>query len=197
MATTKYVLTKIKVNGEFKDLLVKTDADDTVVIWKGQETTLSAALADIMASIATRPSAEDVSALISADIDTLIGGAPEAYNTLKEIADYIAEHKDVADSLTAAIGGKVDKEEGMGLSAEDFTVALKAKLEAMPVITDEQVAAWNDKASKDTATTAADGLMSKEDKARLDGLRGVRVGTEPPADMQDGELFIQVVNESA
>lgn len=34
-----------------------------------------------------------------------------------------------------------------------------------------------------------------EDKARLAGLRGVRYGTTPPADMQDGELFVHVVSE--
>lgn len=192
----KYVLEKIKLENEFHELLVKTDAENTRVTWKGQETTLDAALADIFTSITDLPTADGVDTKISAAIDNLIGGAPEAYNTLKEIADYIAEHQDVADSITAAIGGKVDKEEGKGLSAEDFTAALKDKLEAMPAITAEQVEAWEDKASKATATETADGLMSKEDKARLDGLRGVRVGTEPPADMQDGELFVRAIPDN-
>lgn len=192
---TKYVLTKIKVNGELKELITKTHAENTTVAWNGQETTLTAALADILASITNLPTADGVDTKISAAIDDLIGGAPETYDTLKEIADYIAAHKDVADGITAAIGGKVDKEDGKGLSAEDFTAALKAKLEAMPVINAEQMTSWNAKADNAVATAAANGLMSKEDKARLDGLRGVRFGTAPPADMQDGELFVMVVNE--
>ena len=129
---------------------------------------------------------------VNAKIDELIGGAPGTYDTLKEIADYIAAHKEVSDALSAAIGGKVDKVAGKGLSTEDFTAALKAKLDALPAITSAQVTAWTNKAEKAVATTSADGLMSKADKARLDGLRGVRYGATAPADMQDGEMFVRV-----
>ena len=83
--------------------------------------------------------------------------------------------------IKALAGGKVDKVEGKGLSTEDFTTALKEKLEALP----ESIA---------EATTEKAGLMSAADKARLDGIRGVRYGTEVPADMKDGELFIRVVS---
>lgn len=38
----------------------------------------------------------------------LIGGAPETYDTLKEIADYIEDHKDVETALNAAIGNKAN-----------------------------------------------------------------------------------------
>lgn len=171
MANTKYVLEKIKVEGAFHELLVKTNAENTAVTWKDQETTLASALADIFMSITNLPTADGVDTKISAAIDELIGGAPETYNTLKEIADFIAEHQDVADSINAAIGDKVDKVEGKGLSAEDFTAAFKDKLEAMPAITAEQVAAW-------------------------DNLRGVRVGAVPPADMKDGELFIREIPDN-
>ena len=61
-------------------------------------------------------------------IAELIGGAPATYDTLKEIADYIASHQEVADALTAAIGNKVDKETGKGLSTNDYTNAEKEKL---------------------------------------------------------------------
>ena len=65
----------------------------------------------------------------------LIGGASTAFDTLKEIEDYIKSHKDVADALNAAIGNKADK---------NHTHA--------------------------AATQAANGLMSKEDKKKLDGV---------------------------
>ena len=78
-------------------------------------------------------------------------------------------------------GGKVDKVEGKGLSTEDFTTALKEKLEGLP----ESIA---------EATTEKAGLLSAADKARLDGIRGVRYGTEAPADMKDGELFVRVIS---
>ena len=96
--------------------------------------------------------------------------------------------------IKALVGGKVDKVEGKGLSTEDFTTALKAKLEAMEPVTAAEKAAWDAKAGTSVATAEANGLMSKEDKARLDGLRGVRYGAQPPDDMRDGELFVRVVS---
>lgn len=64
-------------------------------------------------------------------LQELIGGAPETYDTLKELADYIASHQEVADALNAAIGQKADKA---------------------------------------VATASTDGLMSRADKAKLDGM---------------------------
>ena len=54
-----------------------------------------------------------VSAAISGLRTELMGeGVPEAYDTFKELADYIASHQTAADALTAAIGNKVDKVDG-------------------------------------------------------------------------------------
>lgn len=194
MSTTKYILEQIKLEGELKELLVKTDGENVTVTYNGAEMTLAAALAAIYASVTSLPTDTGIDAKISAAIDGLIGGAPKTYDTLKEIADYIATHKDAADALTAAVGNKVDKVDGKGLSTEDFTTALKAKLDAMEPVTAAEKAAWDAKAGTAVATADANGLMSKEDKARLDGLRGVRYGATAPDDMQDGELFVRVVS---
>lgn len=193
MANTKYILEKIKLNGALEDVIAKTNGENVQVVYNGASKTLSAALAEILASVTGLPTADGVDTKISAAIDGLIGGAPAAYDTLKELADYIAAHQEVSDALSAAIGNKVDKVEGKGLSTEDFTTALKAKLDAMAAVSDEEKAAWSAKADKTVASAAANGLMSKEDKARLDGIRGVRFGAEAPADMQDGELFVHIV----
>ena len=196
MADVKHIMDTIKVDNEFKALIAKSDGENVAVTYKGAEMTLSAALTQIATSVSNIPTGENVDAKISAAIDELIGGAPETYDTLKEIAEYILNNQDVMSTLNNAIGNKVDKEDGKGLSAEDFTAALKAKLDALPAITAEDVENWNNKADKSTATVTSAGLMSAEDKTRLDGLRGVRYGTEPPADMQNGELFVRVVSET-
>ena len=196
MADVKHILDTIKVDNEFKALIAKSDGENVAVTYKGAEMTLSAALTQIATSVSNIPTGENVDAKISAAIDELIGGAPETYDTLKEIAEYILNNQDVMSTLNNAIGNTVDKEDGKGLSAEDFTAALKAKLDALPAITAEDVENWNNKADKSTATVTSAGLMSAEDKTRLDGLRGVRYGTEPPADMQNGELFVRVVSET-
>lgn len=196
MANAKYILDTIKVDNELKEIIAKSDGENVAVTYNGTEMTLSAALAQIATGMSDIPTGENVDAKISAAIDQLIGGAPETYDTLKEIAEYILNNQDVMTTLNSAIGGKVDKEEGKGLSAENFTAALKAKLDALPAITAADVEKWNSKADNTAATTTTAGLMSAEDKTRLDGLRGVRYGTEPPADMQNGELFIRVVSET-
>lgn len=198
MPNTKYILEKIKLEGQIHDLLVKADAENTAVTWKEQQTTLAVALADIFASITALPTADGVDTKISAAVSELIGGAPETYDTLKEIADYIAEHASVETALNAAIGNKVDKVEGKGLSTEDFTTALKTALEGLSGLglTAGKVAAWDAKAENTVATASANGLMSKEDKAKLDGLRGVRYGAEVPDDLADGEMFVRIVSAS-
>lgn len=68
-----------------------------------------------------------------------------------------AEQQDVADALAT----KVDKVAGKGLSTEDFTTAEKQKLDGV-----EEGAQVN----PGPATSAADGLMSAADKAKLDGI---------------------------
>lgn len=193
--TTQQILESIRIEGVLKDLIAKSNGENVAVTYNGADTTLAAALANIYQSITNLPTADGVDAKISAAINGLVDGAPAAYDTLKEISDYIATHKTAADALTAAIGGKVDKVEGKGLSTEDFTTALKTKLENMASVTASEKAAWSAKADKTKASATADGLMAKEDKARLDGLRGVRFGTSAPADMQDGELFVHVVSQ--
>jgi len=195
MITMSAVLEKIKLEGNFVELIAKSDGENVKVNYNNTEMTLTAALASIYTSVSNIPNDAGVDDKISAAIDGLIDGAPETYNTLKKLSDYITEHQDVVTAINSAIADKVDKVEGKGLSAEDFTTALKNKLEGLPAITADDVTNWNNKAGKSVATTTAAGLMSAEDKARLDGIRGVRFGTEVPSDMQDGELFVHVVME--
>lgn len=58
-------------------------------------------------------------------IANLVDSAPDTMNTLKELSDAISEHQDVTDALNAAIGNKVDKVDGKGLSTNDLTDTLK------------------------------------------------------------------------
>lgn len=189
----KYILEQIKIENAMAELLSKTNGDNVMVVYNGAESTLTAALAGIITDIAGLPDAAAVTAVVNERVNALIDGAPAAYDTLKEIADYITTHGDEAAALTAALGNKVDKVSGKGLSTNDFTTALKTKLESMVGITQAEKDTWNAKAGTATATQSENGLMSKTDKKRLDGLRGVRYGTTAPADMLDGELFVRVV----
>lgn len=77
-------------------------------------------------------------------ISNLINGAPETLDTLKEIADALGESDDAVQVLNAAIGNKVDKIEGKGLSTNDFTTAEKNKLDGIATGAEVNVQSdWN------------------------------------------------------
>ena len=61
-------------------------------------------------------------------LSELVNGAPAAMDTLKELADAISSNSSVMEALQTAIGDKVDKEMGKGLSSNDYTSAEKTKL---------------------------------------------------------------------
>lgn len=220
MADTKYILDKIKIEGVLKDLIAKSNGENVTVTYSGTEMTLAAALARILSDITALPTDSDVDSKITAAIGNLVNGAPETGDTLKELFDLIGNNSDAMDTLNAAIGNKASTEalnaavaritalETKKVAESDLDTALREKVNAasegnhshlnkavLDGITAEKVAAWDGKAEKTEATTSAAGLMSAGDKARLDGLRGVRYGTTVPDDMQNGELFVKIITE--
>lgn len=67
-------------------------------------------------------------------ISELVNGAPEAMDTLKELADAIAENSDIMTALNAAIGNKVDAVDGMSLVSDAEKTAWNSKLDANSTI---------------------------------------------------------------
>ena len=65
---------------------------------------------------------------VNTRLDNIIEGAPDAYDTLKEISDYISSHTTEYEALYALVGDKVTKEDGKGLSTNDYTTTEKNKL---------------------------------------------------------------------
>jgi hypothetical protein len=127
-------------------------------------------------------------------IQTIVGAAPDALDTLQEIADALNNDPDFAGTMTIQLAGKVDKVAGKGLSANDYTTAEKTKLAGIAAgannyahpathppaiiaqdassrfVSDAEKAAWNAKAETAAATVEADGLMSASDKTKLEGI---------------------------
>lgn len=163
------------VNEALTELMAKTNVENVVysVGEDGTEVYLSTKLTEIIADIATRAKTDDVNTAIANLRTELMGeGVPEAYDTFKELADYIATHQEAADALTAAIGNKADKAtveaiqttiNGLGTLAtlsevgeDNLSADLKAKVNAaaegnhahanktvLDGITEQIVAAWN------------------------------------------------------
>jgi len=184
----KSVIIQKKLAGVLHDLNVRTDGEN--VIMPGAKTLIQY-FSDYLTGT-------QVNSAISTAISNLINGAPNAFDTLKEIADWIEEHEDLYLALVAAIDGKVDKVTGYGLSKNDLTDTLLTKLNGIEAgannythpanhapsiitqdstnrfVTDAQIAAWNAAAggmsALDLADATTDGLMSKEDWTKLDGI---------------------------
>ena len=96
---------------------------------------------------------DTIDAKVAAGINAFAAQISEdgTVNTFKEVIDYVSEHgkdfasmaanvtvlqklvgdKPIVDQIAVAITGKVDKEEGKGLSTNDFTNSLLAKLEGI------------------------------------------------------------------
>lgn len=105
----KYILEKIKIENALQDIITKTDGENTKVSYNGSEMSLTSALADILAKVNALPTDSDVSTAINTAIDGLINGAPDTYNTLKEIADHFKTHQDEYTALVQTVAGKLDK----------------------------------------------------------------------------------------
>lgn len=92
-------------------------------------------------------------------IANLVNGAPETLDTLKEIADALGENDDAVQALNAAIGNKVDKVAGKGLSTNDFTTAEKNKLSG--IATGANKTTYTNNLSATVAGTALDAVQGK------------------------------------
>lgn len=97
--------------------------------------------------------------LVREEIQKVVGTAPEAFDTLQEIAAYIEEHEEVASALQAAVGNKVDKVEGKGLSSNDYTTAEKEKLAGLKNMTVDST----------LSSTSTNPVQNKVVKEGLDG----------------------------
>ena len=138
---------------------------------------------------------DDISLVISSDDATL--------DEFQEVVDFIKANRDTLDSLgisniaglTAALDSKVDKVAGMGLTTNDFTTALKGKLDNIEagaevnVGTDLGISGSGNNLTVTSSTggnvlipiasTIDAGLFSIEDKQKLDGIEEGAGPTDP------------------
>ena len=123
-------------------------------------------------ALTARPTTEAMNTAISTAISDLINGAPETYDTLKEIADYIEAHKSVETALNEAIGKKADKATtlaGYGITdAMTATAIQKAIEDALATATGGESAAAV-KAALETYKTSNDARVKKIEDDYLKG----------------------------
>ena len=195
MTTAKKAIIKAMVEGVLVNLLVQTNAENVMV---DETTTLTAKLAEMMADIAALPTQSMITASIAALRTELMGdGVPEAYDTFKELADYIETHQEAADALTTAIGEKADKS---SVEAIQATINSLGALASKSTVEESALST----ALKEKLNAAASGDSAHPNKEVLDGITAekvtawdakstVYVGTSAPANMADHDLFFKIV----
>ena len=211
----KNVVLQMMIENVLTDILVQTGADNIIVDSTTNEmlsTRLATIAADIQAAAAAGITMEQVQAEVDAKIDALIDGAPETRDTLNELAECLATNEDAVDALNAAIGNKVDKVDGMGLSANDFTDALLAKLNGIAEgATKTEASETNGNIKINGVETKvythptgagfehlpSGGTVGQVLRATGSGAgawgSNVRSGATAPSDLAEGELFIKLL----
>lgn len=105
---------RANINDVITDIFVKTSSDNVVVDKEGN------LLSDYLTNLVLK---DELSTALN-DLKTdILDGAPEAYDTLKEISEYINTHEDVVTSIISALGNKADKEEVLAISNSLQTLA--------------------------------------------------------------------------
>lgn len=127
---SKKVTLQMLLAGKLEDLQFKTGAENVIITNEDSTTEkLSDRLVDVAEALNSVITEEEVENIAAAAVAQLLVDAPEAFDTFKEIADYLSNNENVIEALNDAIHNKVDKEEGKGLSTHDFTDEYKAKLD--------------------------------------------------------------------
>ena len=218
----KNIILQMKLENAIVDLMVRACADNVIVDSDSNET-LATRLATIASQITELQESsggtggagldqEAVQGLIDTSIAALINSAPETYDTLKEIADYIASDKSAMETLNTAIGKKVDKVSGKQLSTEDFTTALKNKLDAIAAeatkvessntngnikINGSETTVYTHPSGNGNTHLPSGGTTGQVLRAAGSGAgtwgANVRSGVSEPGDLAEGELFIKII----
>ena len=216
MATVKGIL-QIKIENALKNVWTQTGAEQVIVdesSGKTLATALSEIVADLESAVAGGLTTTQDESMINTKISALVDSAPTTLDTLKEIADAIQDNQGIIDSLNSAIGTKVDKVDGKGLSTNDFTTTLKNKLDAITAgATKVEASSTNGNikinGSEKTVYThptgagnnhlPTGGSLGQVLRASGNGAgewgMAIRSGASTPSDLAEGEVFIQIISE--
>lgn len=128
-------------------------------------------------------------------VAALVDGAPEALNTLNELAAALADDKDFSTTVATEIGKKVDKVEGKDLSTNDFTDEYKQKLDDLDLEnltyeeTDPTVPAWAKEPNKPTYTAVEVGLGNVDNTSDAD--KPISTATQTALDELKEEIMFE------
>jgi hypothetical protein len=193
---SKKAILRAYINSILTDLMVKTTGEQVYI---DETTTLATKLTEIVTAINLRAKTSDVTAQINALKQELLGDVPvEAYNTFTELAQYIADHEDVAEALTSAIGNKAEQSE---------VAAIQTVINALGTLSKKNTVSEADLDSslKSKINAASEGNHAHDNKSALDKITDAKItawdgkstvyfGASQPPDMTEQDLLIQIID---
>lgn len=217
MATIVKGILQAKIEGVIKQIDVRTGSA-SVIVDQNTGKTLATALAEIMAdvqgAVAGGLTATQAETMMNEKIAALVDSAPSTLDTLKELATAITTNQGLIDSLEAAIGNKVDKVSGKGLSTNDFTATLLTKLNGITEgatkveksttngnikINGTETVVYTHPTGAGNTHLPSGGAVGQVLRATGSGAGewgvAIRSGASVPDNLAEGEMFLQTVAE--
>ena len=199
------------IENVLKGVMLKTTSGNVIVNDETGET-LATRLATIAGGASGYVSRDDMESYVTTKLSELIDGAPETANTLLELANLIGDNAEVIETLNSAIGNKVDKVSGKGLSSNDFTTALLNKLNGITenatkvvksntnghlTINGEDVTVYAHPVGEGYHHLPSGGSVGQVLKAKGAGQGewgvAIRSGASAPDNLLPGEVFIKIL----
>lgn len=209
-----------KLTSIIADIATKASVDDLTTGLAGKAATEHThaqadvtGLTDALAALATTAS---VTSAIDGLRQEMLGDTPvEAYNTFTELAAYIAEHKEVSDALSAAVGKKADKAttiSGYGITdaytktevdtkisdaistatGGESAASVKAALDAYKTSNDADVADLKDAKHTHSNKTVLDGIAAAN-VSSWNGKSKIYFSATEPSGLTSNDLWVNIV----
>ncbi len=184
------------VGEELKRLFPDTKAGNVQFTDKeGNLTDLETVMTTIVAELELTATTEDMGTAIETAVttamDKLVDGAPEALDTLKELAEKATENSDLLADLKEISTGKVDKEDGKVLIASTLLAVLET-------IDSGKIAAWDKAQANVMEEVKVNGVAQAIDANKAVDLTipEITVSGTVPTNMKNGDLAFIMHSDS-
>ena len=188
-----------RFSGDYNDLTnapdIKETSEDQLVLADKSGNIIFKADAQGLHTTDITLNGQPIEEVMEAKVAAVVDSAPDALQTLNNLAQALGEDPNFAATVTAELGKKVDKVAGKGLSTNDFTDEYKNKIDNPELMEqDPTVPAWAKQPVKPSYTAAEVGLSNVDNTADLD--KPVSTATQEALDTAISEISENIVSDS-